>query len=250
MDQIAAALRLPRAAVAVQHDALVDLVVEHGAEGCVRHGEYVGAQLPHRLLLVQLDILGVVVNGQELVGVDGDQDVSGVRVDLESVETLAQSLQNALFPHRLEAAEVVVIVDAALVSAGSAVSLLQDEVVALSLGVPPLGFRWPKQDPFQKAVVRLQRPLLLAALPHLQEAVLPTDVQAQGDQGIADDGPGRVPAADLHWAVSSRALGHPGVDLNDAGFQILVRDPGSICSAHSDFQAGFSIPQYLQHPLK
>ncbi|TNN58067.1 hypothetical protein EYF80_031739 [Liparis tanakae] len=51
VDEIAAALSLPRAALAGQHNALVDLPVQHCTERHVRYGKYMRAQFAQWLVL-------------------------------------------------------------------------------------------------------------------------------------------------------------------------------------------------------
>lgn len=114
VDEIAAAFGLPGAALTRDHDTLADLPVQQCTEGHVCYGKYMWAQLAQRLVLVHLNILGVVVERQELIGVDGDEDVADVGVDFVLVEALAQSLQDTLLGHSSEVAEVIVVLPVAL----------------------------------------------------------------------------------------------------------------------------------------
>lgn len=94
MDKEVGALRFPRAALARDDDGLVDVLLQHGVEGRVRDSEHVRWQLSQLVVSVQLDVFGVV-DGQELEGIYGDEDVAGVRVDLLLVEAVAQGVQDA-----------------------------------------------------------------------------------------------------------------------------------------------------------
>ena len=66
-------------------------------------------QLAQLVVLVHLDVLGVV-DGQELEGVDGNEDAAGVRVDLLLVEARAQVLQDAVLVEGRQVAEVCKVV--------------------------------------------------------------------------------------------------------------------------------------------
>ena len=85
MQQQVGALRLARTGLAGDDDALVLPGLQHGVVGGVGDGEDVWRELAQPLVLVHLDVLGVV-DGEELEGVERDQDRAHVGVDIGVVE--------------------------------------------------------------------------------------------------------------------------------------------------------------------
>lgn len=105
VDQEVSALRFAGATLPGYNDTLVDPLPEHGVVGHVGDGEDVRLQLAQLVVLVHLDVFGVV-DGQELEGVDGDEDAPGVGVDLFLVEACSQVVQYAVLIEDREVAEV------------------------------------------------------------------------------------------------------------------------------------------------
>ena len=85
VQQEVGALRLAGPRLPRDDDALVLPALQHAVVGGVGYGEDVGRQLAQPLVLVHLDVLGVV-DGEELEGVEGDQDGAHVGVDFGVVE--------------------------------------------------------------------------------------------------------------------------------------------------------------------
>lgn len=70
-------------------DALVDPLPEHGVVGHICDSKNMRLQFAQLVLLVHFDILGVV-DGQELKGVDSDEDAACIGVDFFLVKACAQ----------------------------------------------------------------------------------------------------------------------------------------------------------------
>ena len=74
-------LGLTRTALTTDDHRLVLPLVEHRVVRVVRHCENVGGKSPQGLLLVHAGVLGVI-DGIEVVRVDGDEDRSHVGIDI------------------------------------------------------------------------------------------------------------------------------------------------------------------------
>lgn len=89
VDQEVGTLGLARATLPRDDNALVDLLPEHGIVGHICDSKNMRLQFAQLVILVHLDILRVV-DGQELKGVDGDEDAPCIGIDLFLVKPCAQ----------------------------------------------------------------------------------------------------------------------------------------------------------------
>lgn len=78
---------------------------EHGVVGHVGDRKDVRLQFAQLVVLVHLDVLGVI-DGQELEGVDCDENAASVGIDLFLVEACAQVVEYAVLVQQGEVAEV------------------------------------------------------------------------------------------------------------------------------------------------
>ena len=208
VDQEVGALRLARAALARDDDALVDVLSEHGVVGHVGQREHVRLQLAQLLVLIHLHVLRVV-DGEELEGVDGYEDAASVCVDLLLQEAVPEVLQEVLLRQLGEVAQVVKVClwpgqEAALHQAPSGrglgcqlhvqildgpvgVALLQQEVVAVLPRVLVVGPPRPQQYAVHGRVAGIQHPLLPARLLDLHQHVALAAIQLQAGDGVLDD---------------------------------------------------------------
>lgn len=88
MDEEVGVLRFPRSTLSRDDDALIGPFVQHATVSSIRYSEDVRIFFSQKAVLIPLQIFGVVY-GEELEGVDGDEDVTGVCVDLVLVEPTA-----------------------------------------------------------------------------------------------------------------------------------------------------------------
>lgn len=89
VNQEISTLSLSWATFSRNDDALVDPFPEHGVVGHICNSKNMRLQFSQLVLLVHLDVLGIV-DGQELKGVDGDEDAACIGVYLILVKACAQ----------------------------------------------------------------------------------------------------------------------------------------------------------------
>lgn len=206
MNEEVGALGLPRSALARYNDALVPRSLQHGVVRHIRHGVNVRLQLSQGVIIVHFHIFGVV-DGQELEGVNDDEDAPDISVDLLLEETRAQVVQQRALVEFGQVTQVCVVtlriglrqqsalhhapalfcdlqphLEAATIVDGAVqVFLPQEEPVILAARQWAVFERhpWPEHHPLHGAVAGVQNPFFPAKLLHLCENITSGTVQLQ-----------------------------------------------------------------------
>lgn len=204
MNEEVCALGLPRSALPRYNDALVPLSLQHGVVRHVRHGVDVRLQLSQCVIIVHFHIFGVV-DGQELEGVDDDEDAPDVSVDLLLEKTRAQVVQQRALVEFRQVTQICVVtlrvglrqqsalhhapalfcdlqphLEAATIVDGAVQVLLpQEEPVILACRAVFERHPRPEHHPLHRTVAGVENPFLPAELLDLCENVTSGPVQLQ-----------------------------------------------------------------------
>lgn len=283
MNEKVCALSLPRAALPRYDNTLISLSLQHGVVSHVSHGINVWLQMPQCVIIIHFDILWVV-DGQELKGVNDNEDASDVSVDLFLEEARAQVVQQRALVELRQVTQVGAVAlrvrlgkqpalhhapallcdlqphleTAAVVDGAIQVLLPQEEAVILATG------QWavlkchagPQHHPLHGTVGRVQDPFLATKLLHLSQDVTLGAVQLQAIDDTFDGlgSCGGLSSAD--WAVDG-ALGKGAWVDAHGELRVLIALPpaqgakatNAITSTHGGAGVPMSSSLALARPL-